>query len=270
MEPNTAHPQRMEMFVEGLAKLFIKQYQEDLPPNDSGYFSPRGQIDAKQEEVEQDFMENWFEYTPPKTHIDTLMNKMIGPCRHIFTLIIPFDDEFQKRVCRKVGEIFTDFVSDIIEEAEDMYEAMDVDESSPPTAYNPLLCRIHLHPPIIERFQQFCKEFTSRMFGNFVRGVPFQRKKLLYLSLERDMNETLAENALNLESDLLGLWSYLLPTTCQIRSAIHNVYGFPYKLMENHTIPHDDTFRYIVRHQLMVRIRQYLTLHKDIFKETAG
>ena len=267
MEPNNADPHKMELFIDGLANLYIAQYRDDLPLNEPGYFNRNGEIDADQKEVEAHFLENWFEYTPSKNSIVSLLNETIGQCRHLFTLIIPLDHEFQQRVCRRVGDIYTSFVADIIDE-DDLIEEMDVDEEEPYPAYNPLHCFVHTHPPVIPKFEQFCKEFTSRMFGNFLRGVPFQRKKTLFKAAHTDINETLAENALNLEYQLNELWEYLQPTPCQIRGLVHNVYGFQYKLMQNHIIRHEESFRYMVSHQLRVRIRQYLLQHANIFDET--
>ena len=264
MEPNIADPEQMERFIHGLAKLFISEYEDNLDESDFGYFRAHRRMNVQASEVEEHFMENWFDYTPSRKAVISLQMKTIGYCRHLFTLIFPLDDEFQRRVCKKVSELYINY-----SEMEDDLEEMEIDDDAedPPTL-SPLLCTIHAHPPIIDKFQQFCKEFTSLMFGQFVRGVPFHRKKTLFRAAYLDINETLGENALNLESKLSSMWDFLLPTPYQITSLIYNVYGFQYKVMRSHVIRYNETFRYIVKHRLEVRVRQYLLEHASVFDES--
>ncbi len=263
MEPNLANPEDVERFINGLAKLFIEEYKDDLPINDPGFFSEMGRVTASTTQVENDFMENWKEYLPSEVKISCLQHRTIGLCGHIQPLIIMYDDVFQKRVCKKIGEIFRQYVLD----GKDL-EEMDVNDTAPPALHLTMKCQIHNGSPPLPKFTQFIKEFTEKMFGNFLRGVSFQQKKLLYKAAEIDRNATMGDDYHHLCDELQPLWSYLVPTLFQCRALMYNIYGFKYHLLERYIVPKDRLFRHRVRQELSQKIRSYLIQHGNVFGES--
>ena len=266
MEPNLANPDDVENFIHGLARLFIAEYMDDLGPNEYGYFTRHRGINTDVAEVVSEFFDNWRHYLPSKYKILQIQNKTIGICRHVHSYILTYDDQFQIRVCKKIGQIFTEFMSR--SDASVMQLEEEMDTSGPPANQLTFECQIHSSHPIVPHLEQFMKEFSERMFGNFLHGIPFQRKKALYLAAEIDSNATMGDDYHHLSYEVSPLWSYLLPTPCQILPLIHNIYRFKYHHLEKHIIPHDIGFKHRVSMRLTDKIRRYLLQHADVFKPT--
>ena len=74
----------------------------DLAPGDHGFFSPHGLVTTEIEEVEMEFLEYWHAYLPEARHIHFLEKNTIGACPHLFPMIIPYDDTFQRMICSKI------------------------------------------------------------------------------------------------------------------------------------------------------------------------
>ncbi len=268
MEPNIANPEDVEKFIHELAKLYIAEYISDLAPNDPGYFTRHVALQTDASKVERDFFDNWNEYKPAKAKIVQVQHKTIGFCSHVRSIIIPYDDEFQIRVCKKIREIFSDFAQKShISEEEYEYE-MDVEESTPPVVHMLLSCQIHTSTPQVPRYDEFMKEYSERMFANFLAGVPFQRKKLLYIAADEDRLATMGDDYHHLNYELIPLYNYLRPTIHQTRSMMQNIYGYRYNLLESHIIHHDIGFKHRITQRLTQKIRSYLLHHAEIFKPT--